>query len=490
MDDKKRVTLLVLNDYLKFERKIYQIFGVSLGRPIELKAILYFFAAVIVEIAFYFTPIIGSILHILPAVFLLLIPIGISYLLTGVRTEGRNPIAFFRSVFFYQVRKAQNVTYYRGREIAKPAVYKINGYATANYSSQEEIIEILEKPIDLPATKRKRKPKTKVLKNIKRSKVKERKTKEKQKKVVQKTPQVVMPISTNNEPIKEKNILQPIEFSMKNRVIKPVDQILEKAYEEIAVTEAVESILVDRDIKAHSDENKRSFKQFDSVKSETTQVITDIEENGVSQEVKKVVSDIEDISVVEPSIHSNEEIPTQPSSAEEIKEVVSDIENTADVEDIQKSGDIEDISVVEPSIQSNEEITTQSSLAEESSQVEIQEQPEEVEETLIDPIRVESQDTPTQKVKQEKKIIRLPSFRFWAKPKQKLPKTGTMIEETIAEAQQVENSDNQVTQQQIMREMILHQNRPSITELKEQLKEEKRQQKLEKKFEKVMKRGD
>ncbi|MCI2257200.1 hypothetical protein L2D08_23085 [Domibacillus sp. PGB-M46] len=38
-----RVPLYVINNFLKFDRKIYHLFGLQLGRPIRLKAIFYFF---------------------------------------------------------------------------------------------------------------------------------------------------------------------------------------------------------------------------------------------------------------------------------------------------------------------------------------------------------------------------------------------------------------------------------------------------------------
>lgn len=144
MEEKKRVKLLVLNDYLKFDRKIYQIFGVSIGRPIKLKSVLYFIVSVIFEVIVYITPIVGNILKMLPDIFLLLIPVGIAYLLSDVRTEGRNPIAFFRSVFFYQLRRIKKVGYIRGREIAKPARYQFTGYVTVNYSDRNEILDTLQ----------------------------------------------------------------------------------------------------------------------------------------------------------------------------------------------------------------------------------------------------------------------------------------------------------------------------------------------------------
>ena len=74
-DKDSRVKLLVLNDYLKFERKIYQLFGVSIGRPIKIKTLLYVIIALVIELAIYFTPVIGNLINWLPPVFLIAIPI-------------------------------------------------------------------------------------------------------------------------------------------------------------------------------------------------------------------------------------------------------------------------------------------------------------------------------------------------------------------------------------------------------------------------------
>jgi hypothetical protein len=133
-DRKSRVKLLVLNDFLKFDRKIYQLFGLSLGRPIKLKTILYFLLILAIELVIYFTPFIGELINWLPVVYLILIPAGLSYLLSGIRTEGRTPIAFFRSLFLYHLRKLNDVTYRRGRVTAKPKIYNFVGYATITFA--------------------------------------------------------------------------------------------------------------------------------------------------------------------------------------------------------------------------------------------------------------------------------------------------------------------------------------------------------------------
>lgn len=441
MDDKKRVTLLVLNDYLKFDRKIYQIFGVSLGRAISLKAILYFFVAVIVEIVIYFIPLVGSILHVLPAVFLLALPVGVSYLLTGIRTEGRNPIAFFRSVFFYQFRKLRKVTYYRGREIAKPAVYKFNGYATVSYSTQEEILRVLDQPI-----KKKRKIKQK---NISKNK-----------------PKIVIQISSKKAPTIKKKLLQPMGLFHKKIDMNNKSSI---EHQEIIVSDSSETIFDESNINIHVEKENRLQNQLDSLnKKETTKRIEKNENNEI-----EVITDIDHI------------VPT------DLKEEINDMEDTKGVsdidhivptnlkEDVNNMEDTKGISDIEASIKNSSQVKREDVIEDFEEKVE-----------TINPLIVESQEIPQQKGKIEKKIIRLPIFKLWGKSEQKLSKTGTTVEETTDEIHQEDNSNIHLTQQQMLQQMLLQQNRPSITDLKSQLKEEKRQQRLEKKFEKVMKKGD
>ncbi|MEC1158701.1 TcpE family conjugal transfer membrane protein [Cytobacillus horneckiae] len=137
--DKQRVSLLVLNDFLKFDRKIYQLFGLNLGRPIKIKTLLYFILFIVIELIVYFTPVIGNLINWMPAVFLILIPAFLAYLLSDIRTEGRNSVAFFRSVFLYHIRKFKRVTYVRGREVAKPYRYKLIGYSTVTFAEDRPI---------------------------------------------------------------------------------------------------------------------------------------------------------------------------------------------------------------------------------------------------------------------------------------------------------------------------------------------------------------
>lgn len=133
----QHTALHVLNDYLKFEKKIYQVFGVPLGRPIAFKAVGYFIVIFLFEMLLYVTPVIGNVLKLFPFVILIAIPIGLAYLLADVQTEGRSSVAFFRSVLLYVWRKQQKVTYIRNQLLPKPAVHQIQGYSLVTTTQTE-----------------------------------------------------------------------------------------------------------------------------------------------------------------------------------------------------------------------------------------------------------------------------------------------------------------------------------------------------------------
>ncbi len=121
----------MLNNFLKFERKIYQVFGLQLGRALSVKAVVYFLVIGVVEIAVYNMPMIGNLINWLPFSILLMIPIGLAWLLADVGTEGRSPVHFFRSFFAYQKRKLiDKSTMFRGRKILKPTDYQFRNYVT------------------------------------------------------------------------------------------------------------------------------------------------------------------------------------------------------------------------------------------------------------------------------------------------------------------------------------------------------------------------
>ncbi|MCM3791269.1 conjugal transfer protein [Domibacillus indicus] len=125
-----RVPLYVINNFLTFDRKIYQLFGLQLGRPIRLKSIFYFFLFGAVELLWYFTPFLGGLLHWIPAGILLAIPVTLAWLVSDIGTENRSPISYFRSFISFHRRKLEQVTYYKGRKIEKPKTFAVQGSCT------------------------------------------------------------------------------------------------------------------------------------------------------------------------------------------------------------------------------------------------------------------------------------------------------------------------------------------------------------------------
>lgn len=132
-----QIPLYVLNGFLKFERKLYQVFGLSLGRPIRFKTILYAIVIGVFEIVLYITPIIGSLIRWIPVGILIVVPFVLAWLLSDIGTEDRSPLSYFRSFFLYQIRKLKGDTYYRNREVQKEREYSFNNYLTFNDSPKE-----------------------------------------------------------------------------------------------------------------------------------------------------------------------------------------------------------------------------------------------------------------------------------------------------------------------------------------------------------------
>ncbi len=118
-EQKRRIPLYVLNNFLKFDRKIYQLFGLKLGRPIPFKGLLYLLVFSIGEVIWLATPVLGQLIRWIPDGILFLLPITIAWLLTDVGTEGRSPIYFFRSFLLYHARKLSRKTYVHGRKYPK-----------------------------------------------------------------------------------------------------------------------------------------------------------------------------------------------------------------------------------------------------------------------------------------------------------------------------------------------------------------------------------
>lgn len=126
----QRKDLFVLNDFLKFDRKIYQFAGMKFGRPIALKSMLYFFFFSGGLFVWYQIPIINLPLKALSKGFIFSIPFILTYLLMDIGTEKRSPVSFFQSFVSYHVRQSKKVTYYKGKELEKPKSYGFVRFVT------------------------------------------------------------------------------------------------------------------------------------------------------------------------------------------------------------------------------------------------------------------------------------------------------------------------------------------------------------------------
>ncbi|MDN4081222.1 TcpE family conjugal transfer membrane protein [Paenibacillus polymyxa] len=126
----QRRDLFVLNEFLVFERRLYQFAGFAFGRALKIKTIGYFIALSIFMLIWYHIPILNIPLLILPNAFSYMAPFLGTYLLVDVGTENRPPIKFFKSFCTYHWRKSKRVTYYKGMELGQPQSYGFNGQLT------------------------------------------------------------------------------------------------------------------------------------------------------------------------------------------------------------------------------------------------------------------------------------------------------------------------------------------------------------------------
>ena len=123
--------MYVLTNVMKFNRKIYALFGFNIGRALPLRSLLYFLAGWISIFVWRHLPVLKYIVIWMPmSVAYIAIPTGIAYLLSGISTEDRKPIAFFRSFFKYYLRKRRGFNFYRGKLVPKPTNYRFKGYPT------------------------------------------------------------------------------------------------------------------------------------------------------------------------------------------------------------------------------------------------------------------------------------------------------------------------------------------------------------------------
>lgn len=137
----KKIDLYTLNDFTKHDRKIYGFKNLSFGRPIRVKSVLYFLVIFVIMVTIRFIPIIGYPLKHIVAVMYLIIPGVLTYLLTDLETEQRNPLTYLKASILYAVRSLRGQSYYRGKVLERRKGYKFyskiqGGYLT--YKEQEE----------------------------------------------------------------------------------------------------------------------------------------------------------------------------------------------------------------------------------------------------------------------------------------------------------------------------------------------------------------
>ncbi|SEP33361.1 TcpE family conjugal transfer membrane protein [Paenibacillus sp. OK076] len=134
----QRKDMFVLNDFLKFERKLYQFAGFKVGRPLKLKSIGYFFAITAIIVVWYYIPVLNIPLKIIPNSILIAAPFMCTYLLVDVGTENRPPVKFLKSMFLYHIRKSKRVTYFKGMELDRPKSYGFGGQLSAREYRQQK----------------------------------------------------------------------------------------------------------------------------------------------------------------------------------------------------------------------------------------------------------------------------------------------------------------------------------------------------------------
>lgn len=143
MTEDRKVKMYVLTNVMKFNRKIYSMFGINIGRALPVRSLLYFLAGWGTIFVWRHFPILKYLVLWMPmAIAYIAIPAGIAWLLSGVPTEDRKPIAFFRSFFKYYLRKRRGFNFYRGKLVPKPVDYRFKGHPTFCMRKNDEIFKV------------------------------------------------------------------------------------------------------------------------------------------------------------------------------------------------------------------------------------------------------------------------------------------------------------------------------------------------------------
>lgn len=125
-----KIPSYVLNDFLKFERKLYNIFGLKLARSIQFKTLLYFAGTGVTVFLLSFLPIIGTLIRTIPLMIVILLSGAVAYLLSDIGTENRPPLRFFASFLRYHWSAFKKQTYYKGKVLPKQKNIKFVNHIT------------------------------------------------------------------------------------------------------------------------------------------------------------------------------------------------------------------------------------------------------------------------------------------------------------------------------------------------------------------------
>lgn len=142
MNDK--IPSFVLNDFLTFERKIYQIGEHPLPRAISLKSMGYFVGAAFVLFVMLQLPLIGWVMGVLPTPFWLIVAVGISWLLGEYGTENRLPVNAFQSMCRYHWLKWKKESYYNGKIMIEQEAIQFRELPAVNVIEREPEVEEVE----------------------------------------------------------------------------------------------------------------------------------------------------------------------------------------------------------------------------------------------------------------------------------------------------------------------------------------------------------
>lgn len=150
---KQGIPSYVLNEFLLFERKVYQIGDVEMPRPISLKTLGYFITISLILVVLLMLPGIGHLMRLLPWVFGFnvflfwgMASAGITALLTEVGTENRMPLSAFQSMCRYYWLRMKKESYYEGKILTEEKKVVFDSLPDVNVLNREQH-QKAEKPL-------------------------------------------------------------------------------------------------------------------------------------------------------------------------------------------------------------------------------------------------------------------------------------------------------------------------------------------------------